>query len=454
MKKHIILLGLLLVGVFMLLVNQTAMAATDCTFTTNNSWMILDGDCTTDETILVPDGFTLNGNGYTITAVDPVGGHFLGAIVTNSGTTAHVRNLTIDTDNLSNSCDAGGDRLRGIMFEGASGSIMNNRILNLNQGASGCQEGNSIEVRNAPYDGTHPNTQSVIIINNLVDQYQKGGIISNGDVNVRVERNEVYGLGPVNYIAQNGIQLGFGATGFVANNKVSGNSYSGGGWASGGILVYAGEDNITLRQNRVNNNDVGIWVIDADNAYLFRNSVSGSVYDGIALDAYYASVTGANLVGNNTDNNLLGIGLYGATTTNNVLRSNTADSNEESGFFVGWGSYANEFYRNRARYNVGDGFQIYSDDNYLEKNSAQRNSGSGFVIDGDGNTLYRNRARDNGVLDIDNSGANVYTNNLCQTSTGAPVDCGSAPLTLSSFSQLVARGEAVEGRVVAQPVDQ
>ena len=40
--------------------------------------MNLDADCTTDETIFVPDGFNLDGNRNTITSVDPTGDHFRG----------------------------------------------------------------------------------------------------------------------------------------------------------------------------------------------------------------------------------------------------------------------------------------------------------------------------------------------------------------------------------------
>ena len=36
--------------------------------------MTLTADITTDTTIIVPDGYTLDGNGYTITAVDVAGG--------------------------------------------------------------------------------------------------------------------------------------------------------------------------------------------------------------------------------------------------------------------------------------------------------------------------------------------------------------------------------------------
>jgi hypothetical protein len=190
-KKQIVLLSLLLVGSFMLLVGQTAMAATDCTFTSIGSEMVLDGDCTTDETILIPDGATLNGDGYTITAVDPAGDHFRGAVVANGGVTANVINLNVSVDGLANICDGGADRLRGIMFEGASGAITHSSVIGLNQGPSGCQEGNAIEVRNAPFDGTHPNTQFVEIAHNSLTDYQKTGIVANGDVNVDIHHNDI-----------------------------------------------------------------------------------------------------------------------------------------------------------------------------------------------------------------------------------------------------------------------
>ena len=152
MKKVTVLLVIaVLVAIPMALGGtQTVLATTTCTFTTSGTTMTLNGDCTTDETILIPDGYTLDGNGHTITAVDPSGGHFLGAVVKNAGSTAHVKNLTVTALGLANVCDPPGppdNRLRGILFDGASGSITNNTtVVNINQGASGCQEGNAIEV--------------------------------------------------------------------------------------------------------------------------------------------------------------------------------------------------------------------------------------------------------------------------------------------------------------------
>ncbi len=198
-----------------------------CSFAIAGATMTLAADCATDATITILSGFTLNGNDHTITAVDPGGGHFVGAVVRNGGDQANVENLTVAASNLTIACDAGDNRLRGILFQGASGSITNNTVIDINQGASGCQEGNGIEVRNAPFDGTHPNTQVVVIAGNTVTNYQKTGIVANGDVAVVVTGNTTTGAGPVPYIAQNGIQVGFGGVGEVSGNTISANFYTG-----------------------------------------------------------------------------------------------------------------------------------------------------------------------------------------------------------------------------------
>src|SRR3712207_8069880 len=49
-----------------------------------------DLDCMTDTSIVIPNGYTLDGGGHTITAVDPVGGHFVGGVIQNGGATANV----------------------------------------------------------------------------------------------------------------------------------------------------------------------------------------------------------------------------------------------------------------------------------------------------------------------------------------------------------------------------
>lgn len=208
-------------------VTLTSDSAAACTFTTVGTTDTLDGDCVTDHTILVPQGHTLDGDGHTITAVDPTGGHFVGAVVKNAGTTANVTNVTVTASGLANVCDGGDDRLRGILFDGAAGSITDNAVTHINQGLSGCQEGNGIEVRNAPFDTSSAATRAVTISGNTVTDYRKTGIVANGHVVATITGNTVAGAGPVGYIAQNGIQIGFGGSATVRGNASSGNSYTG-----------------------------------------------------------------------------------------------------------------------------------------------------------------------------------------------------------------------------------
>ncbi len=269
-----VLLVLVAMAVIAILPAGAAGASTTCTFTTVGTTMTLDADCTTDATILILDGFTLDGDGHTITAVDPVGGHFLGAVVKNGGAEAHVTNLTVTASGLANACDGGDDRLRGILLDGAAGSITKSTVIGINQGASGCQEGNAIEVRNAPFDGTHPGTLQVEIAHNVVESYQKTGIVANGDVDVDIHHNVVGASATQENLAANSIQIGFGALGSVTHNQIDGNQWKGtSDWAATAILIYDASPGVEVSQNNIGgNSDVGVYVF-ADGSVVNNNRV-------------------------------------------------------------------------------------------------------------------------------------------------------------------------------------
>lgn len=111
------------------------------------------------------------------------------------------------------------------------------------------------------------------IMGNTVEKYQKGGITVNGaGATVEVTGNTVKGLGKVNFIAQNGVQFGWGANGIARDNEISGNFYTGTvgvgpnpggqnppGWqyVSGGLLLYqAGEVKHSLNKYSGNQRNV------------------------------------------------------------------------------------------------------------------------------------------------------------------------------------------------------
>lgn len=155
----------------------------------------------------------------------------------------------------------------GVVNNGANVQVQNSTVSDIGETPlNGSQHGVAI------YFAFGSNARGNIH-DNIVWNYQKGGIVVNGPLsNADVHDNTVIGQGPVNYIAQNGIQLGFGAQGNAHNNLVIGNSYTGNGLtASGGILLVGGDcyggstqtgSNVQL--NVVIGNDVGVWFSNLD----------------------------------------------------------------------------------------------------------------------------------------------------------------------------------------------
>jgi hypothetical protein len=221
---------------------QLTASANGCSFTENNSIITLQNNCTTDQTIQVPVGKTLDGNRHSITAVDPAGSHFVGAVVTNAPATTGsitVKNLTVTTAGLTDACDAGDSRLRGILLNGVGGTVTGNTVTNIRQAGSGCQEGNAIDVRNQPEATTAVPSVNVTVTDNTVSGYQKTGIMATGAVVATITGNRVTGLGPVSYIAQNGIQVSYGASATLKSDSVAGNFYAAPTWTSCGVLLYS-----------------------------------------------------------------------------------------------------------------------------------------------------------------------------------------------------------------------
>ena len=95
---------------------------------------------------------------------------------------------------------------------------------------NGAQHGNAIVYLNGA-TGT--------VSGNNVYNYQKNGItVSGTGTSVSVLNNTVTGEGPITYIAQNGIQISFGATAQVVGNSVTGNDYSPPKVTACGLLIY------------------------------------------------------------------------------------------------------------------------------------------------------------------------------------------------------------------------
>src|SRR3989449_852746 len=173
---------------------------------------------------------------------------------------------------------------------------------------SGCQNGHGVAVgRMFAPDG--PTTGSAIVVHNLIDKYQKGGVlVDNAGSSAEVAYNEVVGIGPTSDIAQNGIVVARAAQADVHHNKVSQNVYSPDTFDATGIFLFcdpvvvacAGTMGATggsrVHHNDVFLNEVGIapWFV-AGTVEISYNNSRNNLSDGI--HAY--PPTSGNLIAHN-----------------------------------------------------------------------------------------------------------------------------------------------------------
>jgi parallel beta-helix repeat protein len=255
----------------------------------------------------------------------------------------NVSNLTIDGSN--NQLGDCGTDLVGIYYQNASGTINHvaTRYQELSQSLFGCQDGLAIYAQ-AGYGATFNST--VTIENSSVHDYDKNGITADGDkLTATITGNDVVGIGSTPLIAQNGIQVSFGAGGKVMNNIVSDDVYvspdNGPYYSASGILLYdsggTSAKPITVSGNTVSNTQGGIVIVGDSSGTADYNTVSSNkitttlaagpyLIDGIDLCSNHNTAT------SNTVMNSAGAGVHidslcsestGGTGNNSTATNNT-----------------------------------------------------------------------------------------------------------------------------------
>ena len=212
----------------------------------------------------------------------------------NGAQNATIRHFTIEGPG-SYGCDSIEEGVR--VDAGGSALITDNHISNIQDSPfSGCQNGIGIRIgRN--FDGTYG---SATIVHNLIDNYQKGGIVVDGQLasgapvsHAEVAYNQVQGVGPTPLIAQNGIQVSRGAVADVHNNTVTGNAYAPQTVTSVGILLFEDSSPDTqVAHNDVYANDEGIGLYTTTNTTISHNNA----HDNLSGDGLFADTDTANNV--------------------------------------------------------------------------------------------------------------------------------------------------------------
>jgi parallel beta-helix repeat protein len=193
-----------------------------------------------------------------------------------------LRNLTVDgSDNRLTACVP---TLVGVFYRNASGEAQSIAVRDVRLGASlgGCQSGYGIFAQSGAGGVSKLRVES-----SSVHGYQKVGILANEDgTELQAIANAVAGDGVTRLIAQNGIQIGFGATGRIARNSVADHVYTCLTFpcdASTNILVFESSQ-VTVRGNETAKAVVGIFLVQSDDSEVRNNRVSESdLLDGIAV---------------------------------------------------------------------------------------------------------------------------------------------------------------------------
>ena len=243
-----------------------------CDGDTTGTTFTLTADCATTEPLTVPDGFTIDGDGFTISATDAGGDQWDGAIVTNEGVSMNIQNVTISgpADGFQ-ACglDGATNVLYGIWFDGASGSVDNVTVDHIWQQQTGafasCQTGRAIRADS----GGAPRT--VDITDTTVRDYQKSGFEARAGVTMNLTNSVAGPPHPLEgLIGQNAVTFVGATSGTVANNTIHGSSDQAPGPAEcnncnptngTGVLLF-GSSNVTVTRNTFTGlgTDIGIAV--------------------------------------------------------------------------------------------------------------------------------------------------------------------------------------------------
>jgi hypothetical protein len=262
-----------------------------CAGTTSGTTFTLTADCDTTAPLTVPNGFTVDGAGHTITAHDTTPGSFNGAVLTNPAPIQfeemHVQNLTIKGTGFVSPPACGRATLDGILFAAAFGSVSNVTVLGITEN-SGCQVGSAIVASAGVFQ------PPVNISNTTVSGYQKSGIEASGLLDVNVSNSTIGPPAPlVGIIGQNGLAYLDLASGTTSSSTIFGSGDAVQNVAGTAVAVSAAHD-VTITHNNITGagTDDGISV----SAFSVRNTISFNQVGRTAPDVPDRDGIGVNVV--------------------------------------------------------------------------------------------------------------------------------------------------------------
>ncbi|MCD6171089.1 MAG: right-handed parallel beta-helix repeat-containing protein, partial [Thermoplasmata archaeon] len=255
-----------------------------------------------------------------------------------------------------------GHYFAGIFIRNVVGNISNNYIHDM-YGPSGNGSGEQT------FGILAYGNSDLTVYGNTVKDFSRGGIVANGDAGtlpdpvITIKNNIVYGNGledATGWNAENGIQIGWGASGTVEGNEIHDCMVNSTGWASSGIIVTDTHD-VIINDNTIINCDKPIGVEDATASW-------GSPYN-------VASIWDITITNNTLDKNIYGISIANNVTNvailYNEITNTTYDAIDVWNYGYGDPSPTNVTIHYNNIYNNGWG--LWTDSNQIDTVNATLN---------------------------------------------------------------------------------
>ncbi|HHA18100.1 MAG TPA: hypothetical protein ENK70_00120, partial [Methylophaga sp.] len=370
--------------------------------------MVYVADGTYDEQIVIDKNLTIQGQGDT-TLIKPsqsTANNFqlfsrkagssdnTAAIVVANADNVIIKNLKVDGSDIT-SVPSGADTFVGILYRGANGTIDSVTLDSIN-----------ITNGNAIYLSSMGKTVSVEVKGCTILNFYKNGITTNYEgLTVNIHDNNVTGWGATDTVAQNGIQIGYGATGTITGNTVSDHFYTPATYHATGILLYSAKST-TVSGNTLTNNQEGV-------ALDYATAGSGS---GVTVDVNGGTITGGTY----------GIKIGGDSTLGSDLTCNVSNITVDAASWAG--------------------IYINGNVNLALSNNTIKNTGSGgygiyVAYDQCSVTIDNNTIQSNGAYGIMSYGLAAATPNILtvthNTITGSSIGIGSyLSTTTANFNNI------------------
>lgn len=286
---------------------------------------------TSDAIVIVPPSSGLSANATSLSNNNPLTAH----VWVLGPATVNMNNIIVDSiGNGQSGCSQ--PILIGILYQNATGTL--NHVVTRNQwvGASetdtssnGCQTGLGIFAQSGG-----GGTSKLGVIASSVHDYQKNGITGNeAGTTLTVTNSDIVGQGATQGAAENGVQIGYGATGSVSGSLViddvwAPDSISDPADAASGILLFdSAAGSAIVKNNTVGNTQFGIAAVtdtsgEGDGASITQNKVFGTrIFDGIDV-CVNSSLVQSNTIMNSSESAIHLDASCGTTGSNNTVTQN------------------------------------------------------------------------------------------------------------------------------------